>query len=155
MASGFETNIIDIANDFYEAYKRCCEGKDSQTDEYGRTISHYVGIPAIVNGAFACELYLKSIIHKKYWKTDKHNLKKLLSRLPIEKQTQIYNSITSILDLQNYSYDDYLNALSNCFDFWRYIHEKENFGKLGFNETIKALSVFLGLFRELSFKEDK
>lgn len=155
MSVGFETEIIDIANDFYEAYLRCLEGKKTHTDEYGRIISSNVGVPAIVNGAFACELYMKSMIPKANWQKCGHNLQLLLLQLPNDKQAQIREAVTSNLDLQFHSYKEYLTALSNCFGFWRYIHEKENFGIVGFNGTIKALSIFLDTIRGLIKTEYK
>ena len=47
---GSEVDIIEIANDFYEAYKRCIEGKNTRKLEDGRICSDVVNIPSIVNG---------------------------------------------------------------------------------------------------------
>ena len=58
----FNVSIRNIANDFYSAYKRCIEGKNPHIDEYGRHVMEVVNVPAIVNAAFACELYLKLLI---------------------------------------------------------------------------------------------
>ena len=67
MATGFEHDILDIANDFYEAYRRCGEGKNPRTDEWGRYVTDVVSVPELVNGLFACELYLKSILPNRSW----------------------------------------------------------------------------------------
>lgn len=60
----FDVSIINIADDFFEAYKRCKEGKNPRSN-HGCIAFSVVNIPAIVNAAFASELYLKSMLPKK------------------------------------------------------------------------------------------
>ena len=73
---GSPITIIDIADDFYEAFERCGEEKNTRRDELGRTVSDVVNIPKIVNGTFALELYLKSFISKRQIRIRKlkHNI---------------------------------------------------------------------------------
>ena len=78
MDEGLQTNIIETANDFYDAFKRCNECKNPR-EENGVEVTDIVTIPAIVNGCFACELYLKSL-SEKYTKTS-HNLYKLFKKI--------------------------------------------------------------------------
>ncbi len=77
--------------------------------------------PAIVNYAFACEVYLKSLLYfsdisfKK-----KHELKELFDLLP-EKYKE---SIMRLTLAECGSWDDYsLDNISNAFIEWRYSYE--------------------------------
>ena len=141
----FDHSIIDIANDFYEAYKGCIEGKNFRTDEYGRQTADVVNVPAIVNGVFACELYLKSMLPAG---TTGHDIEELFKQIPAEKSAQIKRDIEAKLDLQFHAFNDCLHLLANSFSFWRYIHEKADFGELGLNGTLRVLPAFLETLKE-------
>lgn len=82
----FDVSIINIADDFFEAYKRCSEGKNLRFNEYGATVLSVVNLPAIVNAAFASELYLKSMLPKK---ARTHNLKDLFYKLSSSIQEEL------------------------------------------------------------------
>jgi len=154
----FDHSILDIANDFYEAYKRCAEGKNPHVDEYGRHVAETPAVPTIVNGIFACELYLKSMLPNIDWKGNRfaHNLRYLYRRLPAEAKKRLRVAIEPNLDWQNKSFDECLKLISNGFQFWRYIHESEDFGELGLNGTLRVLPAFLESLREhaLSFHNE-
>ena len=79
------TDILQSADDFYEAYKRCRE-VTNERHQGSKTIN----IPAIVNGAFACELYTKYLANSKL---TGHNLKLLFAELD-EKYQKLANDIT-------------------------------------------------------------
>ncbi len=82
----FNVQIIEIADDFFEAYKRCIKPQDIHRDNYGRTVGYAVNVPAIVNASFACELYLKNMINTE---TKEHNLKNLYEKLAPNIQTEL------------------------------------------------------------------
>lgn len=151
MSKGFEHEILDIADDFYEAYKRCGEGKNPRKDEYGRYVTDVVSVPELVNGLFACELYLKSMLPEKRWRgPDGHNLKSLFLLLPRDKQGEMIDEISAKYDWEWHSLDESFDLISNGFQFWRYIHESEHFGELGLNGTLRVLPAFLETFRDFA-----
>ena len=143
---GSKVDIIEIADDFYEAYKRCIEEKNTRKLEDGRMCSDVVNIPAIVNGAFACELYLKSMQEE----ISGHELKELFTSLTKELQEKIRNSIEPKLEEIGKSFDECLEGLSNSFCYWRYVFEKEQIEGLGFQDTLKVLPLFMKTFKEVS-----
>ena len=152
MAKGFEHEIIDIADDFYEAFRRCGEGKNPRRDEYGRYVTDVVSVPELVNGVLACELYLKSMLPNGSWGkgSDGHNLKALFSLLPKETQREMMEAISAKYNWQFHTVDESFEIISNGFQFWRYIHESEDFGDLGLNGTLRVLPAFLETFRDFA-----
>jgi len=119
-----QTNILMQADDFAEAYRRCIQG-NSPIYGNGDTIHNVVNIPAIVNAAFACELYLKSIINKKIIT---HNLLDLYELLNTDIQLSIAYEVNNKLQKRNkeYSFKSCLERASNVFEDWRYIFEEEH-----------------------------
>ena len=79
----FERNILQQADDFFEAYRRCSKGENPRKDEYNRLCFSVVNVPAVVNAAFSIELYLKSILKSK---EREHRLEILFNKLNIETQ---------------------------------------------------------------------
>lgn len=155
MNHDFDTSITNIADDFYEAYLRCLEGKNPKVDKYNRTRYEVVNVPAIVNGSFAIELYIKSMskASKSKLKRMKHNIKDLLSTLDQSIQDEIKKEVEP--KLENYqTYDDCLDGINNAFAFWRYIHTKKDFG-FGLNDTLKALPLFLNVIRAIAKRENQ
>ena len=144
----FDVNIQNIANDFYLAYKRCTEGKDPHIDECGRHVMEVVNVPALVNAAFACELYLKMLI--KDDTTRGHYLEVLFSQLEVGDKNKIRKIITERLKKESLEkgFDYYLKGISNDFEFWRYIHEKPDFGELGLNLGLRAINCFVEGLKE-------
>lgn len=142
----FEHSILDIANDFHEAYKRCVKGESTYLDEYGRTVQKVVNVPAIVNGAFACELYIKSMLPSD--NSREHNLYELFCKLPVNLQSLIKAEIECLVCDKDLTCELILKNLSEAFVFWRYIHEKSDFGKFGLNDTLKVLPILLFVLKK-------
>jgi len=151
---GCEIKQIEIANDFYEAYKRCSAANDK---------NQIVAIPAFVNGFFACELYLKSILSANNINTPKnssgHNIEKIFNLLPTELKNTIKekfsNEAKSIDGLNSVEFNELLNKMSFGFEFWRYIYEDKNkqFEKdYPFAYSEKFLSLFLPIIEDKANK---
>jgi len=138
------TDILSQADDFAEAFYRCLKGTNFRVDEWNRAVSHIVAIPAIVNGAFACELYLKSMNPKK----GEHHLKVLYEGLEEKTKKRISSNVESKLNgapwFKGFSY--HLSRASNTFYQWRYIFEEkhsEGFYGTFINEFIAFFSTFI------------
>lgn len=145
----FDRSILDVAEDFYGAYCRCREGKNPRIDKWGRHRSDVVNIPAIVNGSFAIELYLKSIspLSEDELRKKSHHLKKLFETLEVEDQSAICERVEKELQSFNCSFEEGLAVINNSFTFWRYIHTKPNLG-YGLNKTLIVLSIFVESVRQ-------
>ncbi|MCI8911129.1 MAG: hypothetical protein HFE33_02240 [Clostridia bacterium] len=154
----FDVQIIKIADDFFEAYKRCIKPQNIHRDDYGRTVGYAVNVPAIVNASFACELYFKNMINEK---TKNHNLKFLYDKLDEKIQEELETKISQEITKLNYETEinckkdfvKYLDDISDTFVFWRYIHEKNKpTGFLGkrINECCQLFDIILPILKELS-----
>ena len=142
----FNCSIAQIADDFYEAYLRCRQGVTIQGDNRNYC-THVVNVPAIVNGSFAIELYLKSMIKiKKSKMTKTHSIKKLFDMLEKDAKKSVVDKITKGKNL-DFTFQESIAALDDAFSFWRYIHEKDNFGH-GFAKTMTILPIFVDAIRE-------
>ena len=149
---GSEVNVLCIADDFKEAYKRCARGENLRREDCYRMVAECVNIPAIVNGAFACELYLKSIT-----KTDQciHKIKELYLMLPAEKQESLRKAMDPIIPKQyGLSFDECLDDIPNSFVYWRYIYEKDSVGKLGLNGTLMILPKLIDELSKMAHEKD-
>lgn len=140
-----KTTILQQADDFAEAYYRCRYGVNWQKDEFGRMCAHVVNVPAIVNAAFACELYLKSLINEH---VETHNLKTLYESLD-----EITRNTVSLLinkKIHNYNqgfiFDACLENAANVFVDWRYIYEKEHTEGFMGNSISELLFFFFFFF---------
>ena len=149
-----QTNILLQADDFFEAYKRCIYGKNPKV-EGGCTQYSVVNIPAIVNAAFACELYMKSLIKEKENKQG-HDLKELFDKLTNETQEQIKQFVNEKLETQPfYSFDTLLDLAKNAFVEWRYIFEEEHTdGFMGcfINEYLMFFEYFVTALKDMAHK---
>ena len=118
---GREIKQIEIADNFYEAYKRCLATN---------TERQHVAIPAFVNGFFACELYLKTILKANDITSFGHDIEKLFNQLPTELKNTIEekfsNEAKSIDGLNSVEFSELLKKLFLGFEFWRYIFEDKN-----------------------------
>lgn len=141
---GFDTSILNIADDFYNAYLRCLEGKNPVVDKFNRIKYEVANVPAIVNGAFAIELYIKS---KLLEKTEGHNLRLLYNKLDQELKDGIKSEIESKIDKRFTSFNKLFKTIANAFEYWRYIHEKNDLG-YGLNITLNNLSIFVETIRK-------
>lgn len=147
---GCEIKQIEIAKDFYEAYKRCLAANDE---------NQYFAIPAFVNGFFACELYLKSILKANDITSSGHNIEILFNELPTELQKTIENQFSNkaknIYILESIDFNEVLKKISLGFEFWRYIYEDENKefeDKQPFAYSESFLSIFLPIIECLANK---
>ncbi len=147
---GCPAGIVDIADDFYEAFERCGEEKNTRTDEYGRTVSDVVNIPRIVNGTFALELYLKSFISKRQIRIKKlkHNIVDVFSALKPTIQEQIREIVSPKLEEWHQTFDEALHGINDAFVFWRFIHEKSKLN-YGFIMSLNVLPPFLDAVRAI------
>ncbi|PXX52046.1 hypothetical protein DFR60_108131 [Hungatella effluvii] len=133
---------------------RCCEIEPNNIIEY-RFNSHTVS--GIVNSAFACEVFIKTllVIHDVSVKEmrgkkacDGHDLKKLwvlLKEKDCETTTLVELKMQEFFRSPNKSiFDELLESISNTFDYWRYIYEKDD-GNINLN----FLRIFRLLLREV------
>lgn len=153
----FDVSIINIADEFFEAYKRCSEGKNPRVNEYGATVLSVVNLPAIVNAAFASELYLKSMLPKK---TRIHNLKDLFYKLSSNIQEQLKRQLEPEFNALNWKkdFDGYFDDIDDVFSFWRYIHEKDKpIGFLGnrINECLIVFAILLPKLKQIAEIQSK
>ena len=153
MDTGLSTNILASADDFYEAYKRCLEGKRTR-QEGGTIVSDIVSIPAIVNGSFACELYLKFIGD---YKGKEHRLNEIFNSLTEDLKNAILDEKT-ISDLNKISvryghqnFDELFEEMGNTFVEWRYIFEKDHPAGFYGNRINEYLDVLNILLNRLAF----
>lgn len=83
----------------------------------------YWFIPSIVNKAFACELYLKSLLSNGNSQTKGHNLYELFVDLPQNLKDSIINSADFCGD------DEFMSQLEihkQTFQDWRYLFEHKS-----------------------------
>lgn len=145
---GCEIKQIDIADDFYEAYRRCfaANGKNK-----------IVAIPAFANGFFACELYLKSILKATAISATGHSIAELFHQIPEELQVkaekEFSNKASGFLTSYSISFDELINNISLGFEFWRYVYEDANkpFEEdYPFAYSEQFLQVFLPIIAEIA-----
>ena len=152
-----QTNILLQADDFVEAYQRCIRGENPEVDEYGRVHSHFIAIPAVVNAAFACELYLKYLIGLKIEEIspkERHDLKALYFMLDTPLQNQIRQYVeANWTQPDGRSFDDLLGRAKDVFVLWRYIFENEHTdGYMGcfVNEYLSFFELFIAILKKLA-----
>ena len=108
---GEKINQIDIADDFFDAYKRCLNPNKNK---------RIVSIPAFVNGLFACELYLKFLSDKEI--NHEHDIKNIYNSL----NDEIKKEIQKVPCNKKYNLDQLLKDIGKGFVEWRYIFEDDN-----------------------------
>ena len=143
-------DILQQADDFAEAFKRCSKGENPRKDEFNRICADIVSIPAIVNAAFSCELYFKSML-KQPWG---HKLKDLFEQLDIETQLQLKSEFdTNFTKHPVYNFDVFLNDISDAFIEWRYVFEEshtEGFYGCYINEFFMFFNCFLPIVKRIA-----
>ncbi len=87
-------------------------------------------VAVVVNGAFACELYLKSMLPNNI---HKHRLDELYAELSVNIQNEIRNmtvkNMKKILPDKEYSskeFDNDITNMGNSFVEWRYFYEMKS-----------------------------
>ncbi len=109
-------------------YKRLEKGaKKLQHDRKnkGAQLDSFLVVPVLTNGAFACELYIKSLLPPN---TRGHELYDLYNRLDDKLKDNIQKMHLEYMRNYepNYSLEDFYDDLqihSNVFVTWRYFHE--------------------------------
>ena len=143
-------NILQQADDFAEAFRRCSKGENPRKDEYNRICADVVSIPSIVNAAFACELYLKSMLDRPRG----HKLKYLFEQLDRETKLQMRNEFdASFTKHPVYDFNVFLNDVSDAFVKWRYVFEEshtEGFYGCYINEFLMFFNCFLPIVKRIA-----
>ena len=117
--------LFNNGGEFQKAAARCLG-----VNEYGTIeIAEELPAPAVVNAAFACEMYLKALIFKsgKRYPTnrDGHNLKKLYDLLSKPIQRELYQFCVSKEDCAETIFINFLGSHSQDFVDTRYYVTKE------------------------------
>ena len=143
-------DILQQADDFAEAFRRCSKGENPRKDEFNRMCMDVVSIPAIVNAAFACELYLKSMLEQPWG----HKLKDLFEQLDNETKIQLKNEFDASCSKHPvYNFEVFLNDISDAFVEWRYVFEEshtEGFYGCYINEFLMFFNCFLPIVKRIA-----
>ena len=120
---------IDMADAFLNVGHECNERdrKAQEADLFFESDAFYA-FPAIVNAAFACELYLKALIAKTQGsQATGHSLSDLFERLTAEERTALRKEYAA-RSQYSMEIDEVLRIHSKSFADWRYAFEngKEN-----------------------------
>ena len=128
------------------AFEDCAVGCEREPNHIvHRTHSHMVA--GIVNSAFACEVFIKALLafhgrSLEELKGHKHNLKDLWKAYKAVNPTMAESVEAGMKNIFNSSeesmFDRLLEDVSNAFEYWRYIYEKQE-GNINVN--------FLSYFR--------
>lgn len=120
---------LSVADSFCLTAERCNE------QEYIGNHFIWLPVPAIVNYAFACEVYMKALLMKTGTKEIKgHNLLDLFDMLP----NNIQMNIQQTIDCSKSPFREMLKNTSDLFEECRYIYE------------YKSLHINLKFLQELS-----
>lgn len=105
----------------------------------------YYSVPAVVNSAFACEVFLKLLLEVEQIDIEKgHYLEKLFNQLPKQVKTDIQQSTMQKYGAWTNAFGlNLLHQISDTFVQWRYNYEHD-FRKAG---TMKIEIGFLVAFR--------
>ena len=114
--------IFETACVFFDGAGFCLQAADMGNPG---VLSHR--IPAIVNAAFACEVFLKTLLRLFDIPLEKeHKLKQLYKRLPQDIQERIKAGATARYGRWTDIWgQDYLDNISNAFIKWRYHYEHD------------------------------
>jgi hypothetical protein len=115
-----------------------------------RMQSHTVS--GIVNSAFACEVFIKSLLVFNDMPAKElrgHELKKLWSAFKekdYKTAVSVEEGMRTVFNSENENmFNELLDEISNAFEYWRYIYEKDT-GSINYN----FLVYFRNLLREVS-----
>lgn len=120
--------MFEHASSFLMSAELCAEETERQKKHFD-----LLGTPEIVNLAFACEVYIKTLLEFYRIKSKKnHKLNELFAQLPDDVQQEVkqqsfqkhpeYNRLTGKI-LTNSFGMDLLDLEANAFADWRYVYE--------------------------------
>ncbi len=120
--------------------------------DFCRENGHHIDYvkPEIVNSAFACEVFLKTLLfYNKIEYGKKHDLEALYNMLPDHYKVTIEEELLKRYGkMQNAFGISYLSNISKAFEIWRYSFEKKHLqSEIGF------LFTFRDLLRDICCKE--
>ena len=126
-----------LALDLYQAHLTIWPTNDAEATQFAR-----FGIPFVVNGAFAIELYFKTLymIHSGSLPRG-HNLSKLFDGLPIGTRTAVNNAASDKSSTSEVSWIGYVKEVSEAFVQIRYLFEQKQNMKLPIPEIVYLLEV--------------
>ena len=142
---------FDCQEMFMHACTFCeCADLASQKGNHDTAPIGFYDMPALVNSAFACEVFLKTILKWYNIKTKKiHNLKDLYEATPENIRTFIKSTV-----LNNYGGSwlsdwgiEHLEVLSNAFQDFRYVYERD-LNKGSYCIEMSFLTVFRNALRD-------
>lgn len=91
-------------------------------------------VPHVVNGSFACELYIKGLLMlqeytlqdlKNLPNHEKHSLSKLYDKLNESTKVELKDLVTKEFTSSKQYFESYLNGISTAFTDWRYNYENQ------------------------------
>ena len=114
-------------------------GKIISDDELMKKLFPKEAVTAIVNSAFSCELYLKSMLNDGIIIRN-HELMYLFGKI----DDRFKKVIMQLMKYKNTeTFEHFLNKISDAFEKWRYIYEKENEEKKIYFAFLKDLVITL------------
>lgn len=113
--------MFDVAKEFADTASLAAGKRDLETQGWSRPRI----IPEIVNRAFSCEVFLKSLlVFLDVSFRKEHELKKLWLLLPAELQNKVEQELSSRYGFGGQDdFEALLAKTSNAFADWRYIYE--------------------------------
>lgn len=130
-----------LAIDLFDAHLSKFPTNDVEATQFAR-----IGIPFVVNGAFAIELYFKALykIHSKSIPHD-HKLSELFKGLPVGAQTAVNNAARDWITNNNLpsetNWEVYVKEASDVFVQIRYLYEQKQNMKLPISEIVNLLVI--------------
>lgn len=114
-----------VGNELFNRYLEKVNNHEKMED-----IDYMVMWPVIVNLAFSCELFLKSMLSEKKLNKAKrnkngHDLKYLFRIQDVSTKRYIKTKIFSKYGVDEIWFNTKLSETSNAFNRWRYYYEKE------------------------------
>lgn len=127
----------------YKMYKHGCKFLDCalMCKDVRELRDHFnAKVPQIVNMAFACEVFLKTLILMRGKKQTGHELKDLWNVLDNETRQEIVNVLIKETDFTEELIRDGVEDISNAFIEWRYSYEVQAISiHIGFLETFSTV----------------
>lgn len=128
------------------AFSQCADMLQERSLNCADMDSFMLYRPAIVNCAFACELYLKVLLFNQ-GKLRLHRLDKLWGRLPQEMRTRLERELLERYGILHDAFGiPYIEQIANAFQLWRYSYE---------SSTLGIETGFLFAFRDVLQRECK